>query len=95
MRSLRFRCWIGLSNVLLGLAFAENARACATCFGASDSKMAQGMNMGILALLGVVGIVLCGMAGFFVTLAVRATRSPASAGDPGARPPAAPVSKGA
>lgn len=42
--------------------------ACATCFGKSDSPLAQGMNMGILALLGVITTVLCGVAGFFVFL---------------------------
>jgi len=45
--------------------------ACAACYGASDSPMAQGMNWGIFTLLGVVGGVLGGIAGFFVFLARR------------------------
>lgn len=40
--------------------------ACATCYGASDSPMAQGMNMGILVLLGFIGMVLTGVVAFFV-----------------------------
>jgi len=48
--------------------------ACATCFGASDSAMAQGMNMGILALLAVIGGVLGGVAAFFGFLALRGNR---------------------
>ncbi|MBC8003484.1 MAG: hypothetical protein H7X97_12930 [Opitutaceae bacterium] len=52
--------------------------ACATCFGKSDSKMAEGMNMGILSLLVVITTVLFAMACFFVFLAKRATAAPAS-----------------
>ena len=47
------------------------AQACAACFGKSDSNMAQGMNMGIFALLLVITSVLCGIAGFFVYVARR------------------------
>ena len=36
--------------------------ACAACFGKSDSKMAEGMNAGIFALLIVVVSVLVGVA---------------------------------
>ena len=42
------------------------ALACATCYGASDSPMAQGMNWGILVLLGFIGMVLTGVVAFFV-----------------------------
>lgn len=42
--------------------------ACATCFGQSDSAMAQGMNWGIFTLLGVIISVLASIAGFFVYL---------------------------
>jgi hypothetical protein len=48
--------------------------ACATCFGASDSPMAQGMNYGILTLLGVIGFVLLGVVTFFGYLAWRMSR---------------------
>jgi hypothetical protein len=40
--------------------------ACAACYGASDSPMAQGMNWGILSLLGVVLSVLTFIIAFFV-----------------------------
>ena len=49
-----------------------SALACAACYGKSDSPMAQGMNAGIFALLGVIGVVLLGAATFFVVLARRA-----------------------
>jgi hypothetical protein len=45
--------------------------ACTACFGQSDSRMAQGMNMGIFALLLMITIVLAGVASFFVFLARR------------------------
>jgi hypothetical protein len=52
--------------------------ACATCFGRTDSKLAEGMNAGIFTLLGVVAFVLGGFAAFFVYLARRAA---SAAGD--------------
>ena len=42
--------------------------ACAACYGASDSPMAQGMNWGILTLLGVILSVLTMVIAFFVHL---------------------------
>ena len=47
--------------------------ACATCFGKSDSAMAQGMNWGIFTLLGVIVTVLGGIASFFVYLIRKET----------------------
>ena len=55
------------------------AWACAACYGQSDSPMARGMNWGIFTLLGVIGLVLGGVAGFFVYLAKRAASTPAGA----------------
>lgn len=46
--------------------------ACATCFGQSDSALAQGMNWGIFSLLIVILAVLGTFAGFFVYLVRRA-----------------------
>ena len=40
--------------------------ACAACYGASDSPMAQGMNWGIFTLLGVILSVLTFIVAFFV-----------------------------
>jgi hypothetical protein len=45
--------------------------ACVACYGQSDSPLAEGMNMGILFLLGVIGLVLGGFVTFFIYLARR------------------------
>lgn len=58
------------------LVGAPDASACAACFGASDSKLAQGMNAGIFTLLGVIGGVLLAIAGFFFYLVRRAITHP-------------------
>jgi hypothetical protein len=50
---------------------AIDAQACAACTGQSDSALAQGMNWGIMALLMVIGIVLSGVAGFFVFISKK------------------------
>jgi hypothetical protein len=66
--------------VVLGLlALPRPVLACAACFGASDSSMAKGMNMGIFALLGVIVLVLGGIASFFIFLARRASTHGTSA----------------
>jgi hypothetical protein len=49
----------------------ESLLACATCYGASDSPMAQGMNWGIMTLLVIVFSVMCGIVGFFVHVGRR------------------------
>ena len=43
------------------LALPEAAAACATCYGAADSPMTQGMNNAILTLIAVVGVVYVGI----------------------------------
>ncbi len=55
----------------VGLAGLPSAMACSACFGASDSRLAVGMNWGIATLLGVVLCVLGGLAAFFIYLAKR------------------------
>lgn len=60
--------------LLLGTCLAilpQAVHACATCYGASDSAMAQGMNWGIMTLLGVIGCVLAGIVSFFVFVGRR------------------------
>ncbi|HWD21130.1 MAG TPA: hypothetical protein VHB20_17815 [Verrucomicrobiae bacterium] len=69
MKTIRVLTAAGLGSAF-GLA-APAARACAACSGQSDSLMAQGMNAGIYALLGVIGSVLCAACTFFVFLARR------------------------
>ena len=56
------------------LAMPESASACAACYGASDSPLAKGMNMGILFLLGVIGSVLVGITAFFIFVARNSAR---------------------
>jgi uncharacterized membrane protein len=51
----------------------QSLQACAACYGASDSPMAQGMNWGILTLLAVIGCVLGGIVSFFVYLGWRSS----------------------
>lgn len=81
-RMTSLRCWLVAS--LLGATGAPSAWACATCFGRSDSALAEGMNMGILFLLGVILTVLATLAGFFVYLARRAAAVRAAV--PGSHP---------
>lgn len=65
-----------LFALVVFLVSALDASACAACFGSSDSKLAQGMNAGIFTLLGVVGGVLFGIAGFFFYIVRRAATHP-------------------
>ncbi len=58
----------------LGLAAKSTVLACATCYGASDSPLAQGMNWGILVLLGVIGSVLTGITAFFVHVGIKSAK---------------------
>jgi heme/copper-type cytochrome/quinol oxidase subunit 2 len=71
----RVRSLVLLAAIAAVMQTASPAvQACAACFGKSDSNMAQGMNMGIFALLLVITSVLCGVAGFFVYVARRAAQ---------------------
>ena len=63
--------------VFLALAFVtapQTVHACAACYGASDSPLAKGMNMGILFLLGVIGSVFLGITAFFIFVARNSAR---------------------
>jgi hypothetical protein len=77
---MKVRTWfIRLVAALALIALRpETARACAVCFGKSDSRLAQGMNMGIFTLLFFIISVLAGLSCFFVFLAVRSSRHPKS-----------------
>ena len=59
-----------------------SAFACATCYGASDSPLAKGMNWGIATLLGVIGSVLAGVVAFFVHVGVKSAKLNASENSP-------------
>jgi hypothetical protein len=66
--------WARLAGAGVILVSGSAAWGCASCFGASDSAMARGMNVGIFALLGVIGFVLSAIVGVAVSLALRASR---------------------
>ncbi len=69
-----------LAGLALGLtALPQSMLACAACFGQSNDAMAQGMNLGIFALLIVIVSVLVGLASFGVFLARRSARMAAGA----------------
>jgi hypothetical protein len=61
------------------IAAPRAALACPVCFGQSDSPLALAMNMGIFAMLLIVGGVLVGFASFFVHLIRRARLAPVPA----------------
>jgi len=65
------KSWMWAFALALVLVRPESLFACATCYGASDSPLAQGMNWGIMTLLVVVFTVLCGIVGFFVHVGRR------------------------
>jgi len=52
------------------------ALACTICLGNTDSLLRNGMNMGILALLGFTGFILVSFAAFFIYLVRRASTAP-------------------
>ncbi len=70
--STRLRKFLALAVVLVVVQLAPAAHACATCFGKSDSKLAEGMNWGIFTLLVIVMGVLGAISAFFIFIARRA-----------------------
>ncbi len=77
MRGGKFR--LMLAGMLWSLVCLPSSLwACAACFGASDSRLAIGMNWGIFSLLVVVVGVLGTIAMFFIYLAKRAALFPNS-----------------
>jgi len=75
----RHRKTLFLVPMLAILGAPRVALGCAACYGASDSSLAQGMNMGILFLLGVIGSVLVGISAFFIVVARNSARLAAAA----------------
>jgi len=63
---------ISLAALLLAVTASQSVFACATCYGASDSPLAQGMNWGIMTLLGFISFVLLGVVAFFIFIVRRA-----------------------
>jgi heme/copper-type cytochrome/quinol oxidase subunit 2 len=70
--SARIRQFLALAVVFVVVHLAPAAHACATCFGKSDSKLAEGMNWGIFTLLVIIMGVLGAISAFFVFIARRA-----------------------
>jgi hypothetical protein len=58
--------------MIAAVMLPERVYACPVCFGASDSLMARGLNMGIFVLLGITVVVLGAFATFFLYLMRRA-----------------------
>ncbi len=61
--------------ILIGLAAfltAQPVLACSVCYGDPNSAMAQGAQAGVLVLLGVVGVVLTGLASLLIVWMRRA-----------------------
>lgn len=52
----------------------RTSSACAVCMGASDSTVAPAMNAAIFLMLGFIGAMLAGVAGFAFYLFLRARR---------------------
>ncbi|MBT5927352.1 MAG: hypothetical protein HOH33_12105 [Verrucomicrobia bacterium] len=68
------RLKIVLPALMVALWSSEQIQACATCFGQSDSKLADGMSWGILTLVAVAYSVLIGIVAFFGYLIYRSNR---------------------
>ncbi len=58
--------WVRSGLALALISAPQSLRACAACFGRSDSQLAVGLNWGIFSLLVFVVMVLAGIASFFV-----------------------------
>jgi len=70
------RLWIRLIGCFIAAAVASpSALACASCFGKSDSSMAQGMNAGIFVLLAFVLLFWIAFGSFFVFIVRRARQT--------------------
>jgi heme/copper-type cytochrome/quinol oxidase subunit 2 len=69
--------WLAMFLALLA-ALPQRAAACSVCFGDPNSPAAQGLAMGVIALLGVVLLVLGGVSAFFIYLARRAAATDAT-----------------
>jgi hypothetical protein len=57
---------------MMMLAAPRAALACPVCFGASDSPLANAINMGVIMMLGVVAVMLGSFGAFFIYLNRRA-----------------------
>ena len=65
-------CAAGL--LLLGAIVPDTAAACAVCFGAAQEEAVQGLQAGILLLLGMVALVFAGVGAFLIAARRRIRR---------------------
>lgn len=70
----KLRWGVGGALLLVVLAMADAASACAVCFGKTDSQLTQAANGAILFMLAVLVPVLGGFLAFIVYLARRQSR---------------------
>ena len=66
-------CAAGLL-LLLGAIIPDTAAACAVCFGAAQEEAVQGLQAGILLLLGMVALVFAGFGAFLLAARRRIRR---------------------
>ncbi len=81
---IRTRLVIMPLAILIGLATllsAQPALACSVCFGDPSSSMNQGAQAGMLVLLGVIGVVLTGLASLLLFWMRRAAHLEAQVED--------------
>jgi len=62
----RARVSLTIPACLAALLFAQPALACSVCFGDPNSAMGEGVQAGVLVLLGVAGVVLTGLASLLI-----------------------------
>jgi hypothetical protein len=60
---------------VLGSVWPQDAFACAVCFGDPQAPVTKGMNLAVLAMLGLTLGVLGGFVGFMIYLARRSARA--------------------
>ena len=53
---------------------AAAASACPSCYGAADSPMVDGMNTAVMSMVGIIAMVLTGIASFFMAMKRRMER---------------------
>lgn len=60
--------------LIVVVAMSSGLTACPSCYGAADGPMIDGMNMAIVAMLGIMGAVLAAISSFFVMMRRRLRR---------------------
>ncbi len=65
--------WVTAAAVMI--AGGSSVLACPVCFGADESSMIQGTNLGVLVMLAILFAVQGGFVGFFLYLRKRAKRN--------------------